>query len=210
MNNNKHVIGLMGFKGSGKDTVANILSEYDYSILSYAETLKQCLCVIFGWDMDMINGHTPESRKWRDEVDVWWSEKLGIPNFTPRLAMTKVGTDLFRKHFDENIWIYSLINKINSIKGNVVVTDIRFPNEHEYINKFNNSSIYRVHRFTPEWETLGYKASYGDQYSITELDRLNVHESEWAWLCCNYDAVIENTSTFSELARNVENIIINK
>ena len=45
--NNKKIVGLMGFKGSGKDTVANILSEYDYSILSYAETLKQCLCVIF-------------------------------------------------------------------------------------------------------------------------------------------------------------------
>lgn len=208
--NNKKIVGLMGFKGSGKDTVANILSEYDYSILSYAETLKQCLCVIFGWDMDMINGHTPESRKWRDEVDHWWAEKLGIPNFTPRLAMTKIGTDLFRKHFDENIWVYSLINKINNIKGNVVVTDIRFPNEHRYIEKFDNSSIYRVRRFTPEWENIGVKAAYGDQYAIAQLESMEVHESEWAWLSCNYESEIENMGSFSDLAINVEKTIINR
>lgn len=208
--NDKKIVGLMGFKGSGKDTVANILSEYGYSILSYADTLKQCLCVIFGWDMDMINGHTPESRKWREEVDHWWAEKLGIPNFTPRLAMTKIGTDLFRKHFDENIWVYSLINKINNIKGNVVVTDIRFPNEHRYIENLDNSFIYRVRRFTPVWEDIGIKAAYGNQDAIVTLDNMEVHESEWAWLSCNYEAEIENMGSFSDLAIKVERIIINR
>ena len=207
--NNKKVIGLMGFKGSGKDTVANILTEYDYTTISYAETLKQCLCVIFGWDIEMINGHTAESRKWRDEVDHWWADKLGIPDFTPRLAMTKVGTDLFRKHFDENIWVYSLINKINNIKGNVVVTDIRFKNEHYFIDNIPNSSIYRVRRFTPEWENIGIKASFGDQYSISYLDELNIHESEWDWLSCSYETEIPNEGGFTDLAKNVEKIIIN-
>jgi len=206
--NNKKIVGLMGFKGSGKDTVANILSEYDYSILSYAETLKQCLCVIFGWEMEMINGHTPESRKWRDDVDHWWAEKLGIPNFTPRMAMTMIGTDLFRKHFDENIWVYSLVNKINSIKGNVVVTDIRFPNEYHYINSMPNSSIFRVRRFRPEWENTGIKAAYGDQDAIQTLNAMNIHESEWAWLSCDYKCEIKNVGSFSDLAVNVEQTII--
>lgn len=206
---NKRIIGLMGFKGSGKDTVANILSEYGYTSISYAETLKQCLCVIFDWDIEMINGHTPESRVWRDQVDHWWAEKLGIPNFTPRLAMTKVGTDLFRKHFDENIWIYALINKINKIDGNVVVTDIRFKNEHHYVNMLPNSTIYQVVREIPEWYSTGMKASYGDEYAITKLKELSVHESEWDWLSCPSTGDINNTSGFAELARYVEDNIIN-
>lgn len=207
--NNKKIIGLMGFKGSGKDTVANILSEYGYTSVSYAETLKQCLCVIFGWDQDMINGHTPESRIWRDEVDEWWAEKLGIPNFTPRMAMTKIGTDLFRKHFNENIWIYALLRKISNIKGNVVVTDIRFKNEHHFIDIMPNSTVYRVRRFYPEWEGMATNASFGDQYYMELMDNQEIHESEWDWLSCSYEDEIDNTGTFTELSMEIDRILKN-
>lgn len=197
----------MGFKGSGKDSTANILNEYGYDSLSFAETLKECLCVIFGWDIEMINGHTKESRVWRDQVDVWWSERLGIPDFTPRKAMTMVGTDLFRKHFNEMIWIYALSNKINKSTSDIVVTDIRFKNEYNMIASYDNSKVFRVRRDTPDWEDTGYLASTGDEAAIAEMEKLEIHESEWDWLSCQAHDEISNTGSFTQLAMEVERVL---
>lgn len=197
----------MGFKGCGKDSTANILNEYGYDPLSFAETLKECLCAIFGWDIEMLNGHTKESRIWRDQVDKWWSERLGIPDFTPRKAMTMVGTDLFRKHFNEMIWIYALSNKINKSTSDIVVTDIRFKNEYNMIASYDSSKIFRVRRDTPVWEDTGYLASTGDVHAIEEMKRLEIHESEWDWLSCQEHDVISNTCSFTQLAMEVERVL---
>src|SRR5258708_6546586 len=99
-----HLIALVGFKGSGKDTAGRFLVEnYGFRNFSFAESLKDALASIFCWDRALIEGDTGESRAWRETVDSWWSEKLGIPNFTPRLAMQLVGTDVFRKHFNPDL-----------------------------------------------------------------------------------------------------------
>ena len=199
----------MGFKGSGKDSTANVLNEYGFVSLSFAETLKQCLSVIFGWDIELLNGHTKESRIWRDQVDNWWSERLGIPDFTPRKALTMIGTDLFRKHFDEMIWIYSLCNKINSITSDVVITDIRFKNEYNVIMSYDNAQVYRVKREQPDWEDIGYLASLGDEDAIRKMEQLDVHVSEWEWLSCPVNDVIDNSGSFAQLAVEVERVLRN-
>lgn len=205
----KAVIGLMGFKGSGKDTVASILESHDFVSISYADTLKQCLCTIFGWQMVMIEGKTKESREWRDRVDQWWARRLGIPDFTPRKAMTLVGTDVIRKYFHEDIWALSLEKKISAIDANVVVTDIRFKNEHQLISNINSSKIFRVRRHYPEWEKVGTLASMGDKAAIKTLKEIGVHESEWDWLSCDYAREIDNTGSFVDLAKEVEKYVLN-
>lgn len=213
MKDNPKIIGLLGFKGAGKDTVAKLLTEYNYYPVSFAENLKHVLSILFGWDKEMLDGHTVESRKWRDQIDHWWAEKLGIPDFTPRKAMTMVGTDLFRKHFSDQIWILSLHKKIDDIQKqqscNIVITDIRFKNEFDYVKQIADKT-YRIDRYRYDWEHIGYKASQGEPSSIQYMNNvLKVHQSEWDWLSCDWDDEIDNTKNdMSHLMKEIETKII--
>ena len=75
----------------------------------------------------LLEGLTDESREWREQVDLWWVEKLGIPDFTPRWAMMHVGTDVMRQHFHPDIWVYNVERRLQQSDGPVVIIDARFP-----------------------------------------------------------------------------------
>lgn len=108
------IIGLCGFQGSGKDTVGDILvKSHGFIRLSFASALKDAVAVLFGWNRDMLEGVTPESRQFREQVDEYWSEKLKIPDFTPRKALQMIGTELFRNHFHSNMWVSTSRKKLD-------------------------------------------------------------------------------------------------
>jgi hypothetical protein len=130
------LIGILGRMNSGKGTVADELVEvYGFRQDSFAATLKDITSQIFGWDRELLSGSSSESREFREEVDEWWSEKLGIPNFTPRLALQLIGTDVFRNNFHENIWVLSAMRRYQDGE-NVVISDCRFPNEVQIIRSW--------------------------------------------------------------------------
>jgi len=86
------IIGFVGFIGSGKGTVADILThKYGFNKESFANAVKDACAAIFLWDRKMLEGDTKESREWRETPDPWWSEKLGR-EFSPRLALQLMGT----------------------------------------------------------------------------------------------------------------------
>src|SRR6056300_1741255 len=99
------IIGLIGSIGSGKDTVANMLLEGNAVKESFAAPLKDLLSTVFGWERHLLEGDTAESREFRETPDMFWSRKTGIPNFTPRLALQLVGTDVMREHFHKDVWL---------------------------------------------------------------------------------------------------------
>lgn len=191
------IIGLVGLIGSGKDTVADILKlKMKYRTDSFAHNLKGAISVIFNWSFKDLSGTTPESRQWRDTVDTWWSEKLGIPNLTPRWVLQNIGTDVMRNHFHDKIWIASLERKINNSSDKIVITDCRFPNEIEAIRNLGGV-IVRVKRNDPDWVTSGENLS----------ERSDIHPSEYSWLECDMDYTIENDGTLEELPKKVTNMI---
>ncbi len=69
------IIGLCGFIGSGKNTVAEQLgSSYRsedgsplFVSVSFAGVLKDAVAATFGWDRDMLEGVTEEDRKEREK-----------------------------------------------------------------------------------------------------------------------------------------------
>lgn len=207
-----HIISLVGFKGSGKDTVASYLIDYHgYQGISFADSLKDALCVIFGWDRDMIEGATHESREWRETVDQWWAAKLNIPHFTPRWAMQNIGTDLFRNHFNQDLWVHSVENKLRKMPADakVVLIDGRFPNELDLGRKYG-AVVARVKRGDePEWfdKALRVNQGIGSQNDETELHSA-AHVSEWAWIGYDLDAVIINDGTVSDLCVKAKDILI--
>lgn len=196
------IIGLAGLIGSGKGTVAAVLAEqYGFTTLAYADSLKDVLSVVFGWDRAMLEGDTPESRAWRNVVDPWWSSTLGIVNFTPRLAMQKVGTDLFREFIHPDIWVKSLLRKIEATDAeNIVVTDCRFFNELEAVRSLGGHLV-RIRKGTdPDWFALAKQANTEFNISlrktaVAELERLGIHPSEYSWVGYDFDDLVNNSST---------------
>ena len=60
------IIGLVGFQGAGKDTIADYLVNiHEFKRESFANTLKDAVAHIFGWDRELLEGRTRQSSAWR-------------------------------------------------------------------------------------------------------------------------------------------------
>jgi hypothetical protein len=202
------IIGIVGNIGEGKDTVAEYLeAHHNFKRESFAGTLKDAVSAVFGWDRDLLEGKTNESREWREKVDEWWADKLNMPNLTPRLILQLWGTEVCRRSFHDDIWITSLENKLRNMDTNVVISDCRFPNEFATIKSLGGI-IVRVKRGPdPEWYTYASGASAGNIEDILILKEFGIHESEWAWYGLEVDHVIENNSTLELLYDKVLAIV---
>ena len=183
------IIGVVGFIGSGKGTVGDILErEHGYKKFAFADALKDAVAGIFLWPRGLLEGDTNASRAFRERVDVWWSHKLGY-EVTPRLILQKFGTEACRHGIADNIWIAALEKRIHGYED-VVITDCRFPNEIDFIRSAGGILI-RVKR--------------GDDPSPEEISKM--HISETAWNNYDPDFVIHNEGTKDDLKENVKIIM---
>ena len=208
------IIGVTGFIGSGKDTVANYLTTFHgYKRISFAGTLKDSVASVFGWDRDMLEGTTKSSREWREQLDLWWSKRLGIPELTPRWVLQQWGTEVCREGFHNDIWVASVENQLRKAKDNIVITDCRFNNEIEAIKNAGGITI-RVERGEkPEWYDSAIAYNRGPNsnslwsISKSKLDRLKIHASEYSSVGLQHDYYLNNNSTIDDLHTQVESII---
>ena len=61
------IIGVVGFIGSGKGTVGDLLkTEFGFHSISFASHLKDVASLLFGWDRNLLEGDTDESRSFRE------------------------------------------------------------------------------------------------------------------------------------------------
>lgn len=201
---------LVGFAGSGKNTVGERLIERGYTPFSFADALKDTLASIFCWDRQAIEGVTPETRAWREQVDPWWAERLGVPHFTPRFALQNIGTDLFRQYFNREIWILNVEKRILDLGDKpVVVTDGRFRNEVSLITDKLKGMAVRVKRGDdPYWWNVALMANlYGSEGAQKKMADIGVHPSEWDWIGSHLNVVIENDGTMEELKAKADALI---
>lgn len=198
------LIGVVGFIGSGKGTVGDLLEQKGFVKDSFAKPLKDACSAMFGWPRELLEGDTEVSRKWREEHDSFWSEKFGY-TFTPRLALQLMGTEAGRNVFHQDIWVVSLLNRA---KGkNVVVTDVRFKNEIDYIQQ-NGGIIVRVKRGEePEWYKLAEDAAAGLSSAIMEIKDKGIHQSEWDWIGSDFNYTIENEGSLEDLGNQIDGLL---
>jgi len=210
------IIGLVGFIGSGKDTAADYLVNfYGFRRDSFANSLKDAVSFIFGWDRTLLEGKTKESRAWREQVDMWWAERLSIPHLTPRWILQYWGTEVLRNHFHDDIWIASLENRLRKTTDNIVISDVRFPNE---IQSIHNSGgiVVRIKRgLDPDWYQDAVNVNKGPTnlswaISKSRLEELKIHTSETSWVGLNIDHTLENDSTIDDLFQKISNLISNR
>jgi hypothetical protein len=123
----KHkIIGLTGYKGSGKDTAANFMWFLGYKRFAFADNLKKICEIAFGLSHAQLHGNAKEI------IDTRY-------NLTPRQIMQIVGTDLFKNRFP-HIWINAFKNTY--IPGKCyVITDVRFEDEAQCIKECGGKII---------------------------------------------------------------------
>jgi hypothetical protein len=206
------IIGFVGFIGSGKDTAADYLVNFHgFRRDSFANTLKDAVAAVFGWDRVLLEGRTKEAREWREQHDEWWSERLG-KDITPRWILQYWGTEVCRNGFHDDIWIASLENKMRKTGDNIVISDVRFPNEIKAIHNAGGKVVRVVRGPDPEWYQDAWNVNQGPtnmSWSISKLnmERRKIHASETAWIGKDIDIEIDNNSTIDQLFGQIRNLV---
>lgn len=206
------ILGVTGFIGSGKDTVADYLCTFHgFKRLSFAASLKDAISNIFGWDRELLEGTTKTSREWREKIDPWWSERLG-KEITPRWVLQYWGTEVCRNGFHPDIWVASVENKLRNTKDNIVITDCRFINEVEAIKRAGGITC-RVERGSrPNWYDDAVNLNKGPKqigWAIAKdrLSKAGVHASEYSSVGLEYDYYIDNNGSIDELHNQIKSIV---
>jgi hypothetical protein len=209
------IIGVCGFIGSGKDTIADYLVNiHQFRRESFANSLKDAVANVFGWDREMLEGRTRQSREWREQVDPWWAERLNMPNLTPRWILQYWGTEVCRRAFHDDIWIAALENKLRNSQDDIVISDCRFPNEIKSIQNAGGKVIRVVRGPEPEWYNSAVSVNRGPNGNSTwaiskaKLERLQVHASESSWVGTKFDVVVDNNSTMDHLFSQINDLVL--
>ena len=208
------IVGFVGLIGAGKDTAADYLVNFhDFRRDSFANTLKDAVADVFGWDRTLVDGRTRESRLWREQVDEWWAKRLNMPNLTPRWVLQYWGTEVFRQGFHNDIWIASLENKMRKTEDNIVVTDVRFANEIAAIRNAGGKVIRIKRGADPVWFEDAISFNKGPvrnfkwAMSKSKLENEGVHASEYSWAGSEFDHVVDNNGTIDDLYTQLRDII---
>lgn len=186
------IVGICGFKGSGKGVVSSVLEKNGYIRVSSASPLKDAVSILFDWPRHLLEGDTQESRRWREKKDDDWSYLAGQGIFsdctviTPRIVLQKIGTDIVRNMIGDDFWIHLLSKRISTIHRQnredpsyrgVVIDDARFLNELSICD-----FTIRV-----------------DRYSYTEEEIRCMHQSESEHLQHIPGVVLKNSSSLQNL-----------
>jgi dephospho-CoA kinase len=123
------IIGLTGKMGSGKDTVGALLIERGYKRLAFADALKAT-----AYDIKRL----------QDVVfDFGW-EKAKRANPEVRRTLQALGVAA-RDNVKRSIWVDAALEVIDDEDENIVITDVRFPDEAQMVMHLGGT-VYRVVR----------------------------------------------------------------
>ena len=172
----KKLIGIAGKAGSGKDTVADYLkANYNFESVAFAEPIREGMRAML---------------KLEDEHFQHPGKEVVLEEFgkSPREMMQTLGTDWARDCVNKDLW---LILAAKSVKEwhyqgyNVVITDVRFANEADYIRK-HGGVVWHINR-----------ADAGTPHG---------HVSEAGVAFDTRDEVIDNNGTLYKLYQQVNSL----
>lgn len=114
--------------------------------------------------MDSDNWHS-----WRDEIAAAVKERLPSGPLTGREVMEQVGTEIFRRLY-EDIWTLHCLKRIKKDSSTLaIIDDVRFPNEAKAIRKAGGKLVH-LNRTTEESKRNTHKSNVSlDDYQGYDL-----------------------------------------
>jgi hypothetical protein len=188
------LIGLIGKKRSGKDTFAHALP--GYTRVAFADPLRQAALALDPFVP--IQGTLARLHKWEQGLQAhdwvrlsklidavgWETAKDRVPEV--RRILQRLGTESIRA-IDPDFWIRAGVTQIDAIDGDVVVTDVRYPNEAEAIRALGGILV-RIQR--PDLPSDG-----------------DPHPSESALDDYPVDWIVDNSGTVGDLQRAADDLV---
>jgi hypothetical protein len=172
-----YLIGISGKAGHGKDSVADILSDYfieypaDMTTLKIADSLKNLTARLLDVHDNFVNDQ---------ELKATPLQHMG--GITPRKALQFIGTEVGRNLYHD-IWVYHYLKSVDrffcfarpDVSSVVFTTDVRFENEYNAIKNYKNS-LWETKNILIRVERPGFVADNIDAEhpSETGLDHINV------------------------------------
>jgi len=170
------LIGLKGYKGVGKDTVADYYVErYDFVKVAFADKMKEAVANLFGIPIHWVDEYkNPELHAWvglsggdADELGSRIKRSMDWREFLQRF-----GTEMGRNTFGQNFWVKQLLysERVLSLE-HVVISDCRFANEAQAIRQAGGKIMEIVR---PGYESDGHPS---EQPLPTELIDFRIQNS---------------------------------
>lgn len=153
---------ILGKKGSGKTTVANMLAvNKNKNIVRFARRLKEIITKCSGLtDNDKIN-----TQYYKGRIDLnYLNKELAYYNYhhltsseidniksieyytidkVYRFLLQEIGTGIFRKR-NEDHWLQFMNDDIFSSNNNFICDDCRFVNEYDFLKNFGKCLFVRI------------------------------------------------------------------
>jgi hypothetical protein len=187
------IISVSGKIGSGKDTVAKIIQDatpyYNWEVKKFAGKLKYVATLLSGIPME----------KWEDQ-EFKQTEMSPEWGMTYREFLQRIGTEAMRNGLHTDTWVNALFADYNESESNWIVTDTRFPNEIDMIQRLGGQ-VWRVRRGQDPFWLTRYRTRGKEPHSI--------HPSEWMWAKSEFDRIIHNDATLNELQDKVVSLVVN-
>lgn len=153
------LIGITGFKRSGKDTTASVMADIlGYDLIQFAGPLKDMLRTLLrcqGIDETTIEACV--------EGDMKEAPAPCLMGKTPRLAMQTLGTEWGREVLGDTIWVDTALRRAAQSERGAIITDVRFANEAQAIRDAGGVII-RVER--PE---VGLKSDHPSEREVASI-----------------------------------------
>lgn len=138
------IIGLSGYKGSGKDTAGQYLVEhYGFERRAFADKVKEATEALLGVPR-------PVQETWKNETEVQvavldFSGPYQLPRILEQVSfrhfLQRVGTEMGRNIFGEDFWIDQVLHLSTSPLRDIVISDCRFSNEVDRIRNLGGKVV---------------------------------------------------------------------
>lgn len=191
------IIGICGKINTGKNTIGKLLeSHLDMVPMAFADQIKHAAFRIFEGSIT--------------EKELWGSSQERGPKV--RKILQLLGTDIGRD-YDPDIWVKALLNRIGVFQRqgtdpldilpicepnrNIVITDIRFPNEAEAISNLPDGFTIHISRPNNYKNVTPEAAQHPSELAVDNIPKKHI------------DYWVENNGTLQQLEDTTLNIIQN-
>jgi hypothetical protein len=209
MENTKRVILLSAQAHSGKDTLCDHAIKYlsnkniNTKVLVLADKVKiltrMFIKMFKGVELPLENFYSlDEKERVRPELGYIHNPGTGEKElFSIRRCMQTVGTDVLRKHFNDNIWVDYIRQEIFKHKNDYdvfIVPDVRFENEQKYLKNLDYAKPITI--------KILRNAVNDDLESNSKM-----HVSETGVLDIKCDHTINNNGSLDEYYKKIEDLL---